>query len=217
MTTQAVEVPPVGSCAVAVIDMQNDYCHERGAMARMGNDVGAAESAAASISELQRLAHDHDVPCIFVRTTHGPWTDTPGWRGRGRGGGLLQIGDEPFLGEGSWGAEFFGVEPAAEDLVITKHRYSAFAFTPFELALRARACDSVLFAGTMTNVCVEATALDAVMRGFRPLLVADCTATSSSAVQAQSIDKFAAVIGPVVDLARVRAAWTGSQHVRRAG
>lgn len=203
--TPLVENP--SCCAVVVVDMQNDYCHPDGAMARMGNDVTAAARVLPNVLSLLELARDHGVPCILVRTTHGPWTDTHGWRSRGQGGDMLDLEQTPLVAVGSWGAEFFEVEPRPEDLVVTKHRYSAFAFTPLELALHARDRDMVLCAGTMTNACVEATAIDAVMRGFRAALISDCTATSSDEAQRLGLAKFAALIGPVIDLATLRAAW----------
>ena len=41
--------------------------------------------------------------------------------------------------------------------------------------------DTVLIAGTMTNVCCEASARDAMMDGFKTILVADANAARSDA------------------------------------
>ena len=40
---------------------------------------------------------------------------------------------------------------------MTKHRYSAFAYTPLELALHAKGKDTVVLCGATSDVCVEAT------------------------------------------------------------
>lgn len=190
-----------------IVDLQNDYCHPDGAMAQMGNDVSACASAAVAAEALLTLARRHDVPCVLVRTTHGPWSDTPGWRSRGAGGGLLEVDRVPLCVEGTWGVEFYGITPRPSDLVITKHRYSGFAYTALELALRAKEREVVLFAGTMTNACVEATAVDAVIHGFGCVLVADASATAPAAAQIEAERKFASLIGPVHTGADIAAAW----------
>lgn len=207
VTSGIVELPEAARCIVVVVDMQNDYCHPDGAIAKMGSDVSAAAAVAPAVRSLVALAHGAAVPVVFVRTTHGPWTDTPGWRGRGEGGDLFELDRVPLVAPGSWGAELFELEPGPDDLVLTKHRYSGFAYTPLELAFRARQRDVGLYAGTMTNACVEATALDGLMRGIGAVLVADASATSTPEVQRGAEEKFAQLVGPVTTVDQIRAAW----------
>ncbi len=70
-----------------------------------------------------------------------------------------------------------------EDLKLAKRRYSAFFPGACDLPreLRARSIDTVLIAGTLTNVCCEASARDAMMDGFRIIMVADANAARSDA------------------------------------
>lgn len=76
-----------------------------------------------------------------------------------------------------------GLEVQPEDLRVRKNRYSAFfpGACPLPELLRERAIDTVLVAGTMTNVCCEASARDAMMAGFKTLMVADANAARSDA------------------------------------
>lgn len=69
------------------------------------------------------------------------------------------------------------------DLRIQKNRYSAFfpGACALPARLRERSIDTVLIAGTMTNVCCEASARDAMMDGFKTILVADANAARSDA------------------------------------
>jgi ureidoacrylate peracid hydrolase len=69
------------------------------------------------------------------------------------------------------------------DIRVKKIRYSAFFPGACELPdlLRARSIDSVLITGTLTNVCCEASARDAMMDGFRTVLVSDANAARSDA------------------------------------
>ena len=194
-------------CAVVVVDMQNDFCHEDGATARLGQDVAQAQAIVPEIEALAAAARRHEVPVVFVRTAHSEWFDSPAWRSRGRAGATLDVDRTPVVVEGSWGAELYGVVPHREDLVLVKRRYSAFAFTPLELALRAKRRDTVLLAGTRTNVCVEYTAVDALMRGFFPVLVRECVAAGGDERQAAALDEFVDHLGTVVSRSELEGAW----------
>lgn len=64
------------------------------------------------------------------------------------------------------------------DLVLPKHRFSAFLRNPHDLEalLRQRGVDTVIVAGTATNVCCESTAREAMMRDFRTFMPHDAVA-----------------------------------------
>jgi nicotinamidase-related amidase len=70
------------------------------------------------------------------------------------------------------------LELHASDLKLIKRRYSAFIHgsSPLESELRSRAIDTVLIAGTTTNVCCESTARDAMMLNFKTVMLADALA-----------------------------------------
>ncbi len=64
------------------------------------------------------------------------------------------------------------------DVQVRKYRFSAFLPGASELPalLRARGFDTVLITGTVTNVCCESSARDAMMRNFRVVMVSDANA-----------------------------------------
>lgn len=193
-------------CAVVVIDLQNDFCHDKGTFSRIGYDVSAAQAILPAVNTLIDAAHAADVPVIMLRTTHGPWSDTPGWARRPRVGDS-DVDRVPVVFDGTWGAELYGLTPDERDLVLVKHRYSGFAYTPLELALRAKSRDTVVLAGALTDVCVEATATDAIAAGFLAALVRECTSTATLERQAAAEAAFADHTGLVVDLDEVAGAW----------
>lgn len=201
-------------CAVVIVDVQNDFCHEDGATARMGQDVTQAQSIVSEIEALATAARRYGVPVVFVKTTHSHWFDTPGWRERGRAGTTLDVERAPITEDGSWGAQLYGVVPHADDLVLTKHRYSAFAYTPLELVLHAKGCETVLLGGTRTNVCVEHTAMDALIRGLRPVLVLECVAAAGEVGQAGALEEFTDHIGAVLSRSQVERAWAGQPQTQ---
>ena len=161
--------------ALLVIDVQNDFCHEAGAYVRAGADAAAIQLAVARLEYLIGHARRFGVPVIFVRTEHSASTDSEAWLQRRPQG-------EPTRNclAGSWGAEFYRLRPEPGDVVITKHRYSAFVGTPLERVLRSLRRDSLLFGGVATNVCVESSARDALMRDYHVTLVADCCAAKDA-------------------------------------
>jgi nicotinamidase-related amidase len=63
--------------------------------------------------------------------------------------------------------------------VIDKPVYSAFDVPAFAKALHELDADTVIFTGVETDVCVLATALGAIDRGLRTILVSDALASAS--------------------------------------
>ena len=86
-----------------------------------------------------------------------------------------------------------------EDLQVEKTRFSAFLPGACDLAERLMALhlDTVIIAGTLTNVCCESSARDAMMRGFRVVMVSDANATRSDTEHVASLVAFHQVFGDV--------------------
>lgn len=83
------------------------------------------------------------------------------------------------LAEGSIGHRLWHeLETGPGDLTVVKTKYSAFLPESSNLAeiLRGRGIDTVLIAGTVTNVCCESSARDAMMSNFRTVMVTDANA-----------------------------------------
>ncbi|MGY1691389.1 cysteine hydrolase family protein [Geodermatophilus sp. SYSU D01105] len=204
-------MPPAGiapdDAVVLVVDVQNDYCHAEGTLGRRGVDCAEALTAVDRIGTLLPVAREAGVPVLHVHTQHSRWTDTPGWRRRGQGGATIEPETDPIVAAGSWGAEPYGDLVADGDFTFVKHRYSAFAFTPLELVLSAQARPTLVLVGLTSDVCVRATGVDAVSRGYRPVLVGDATATVGVVPQATACAEFAATIGPVVTTEDLLSSW----------
>lgn len=76
-----------------------------------------------------------------------------------------------------------GLDVQPQDLRFRKKRYSAFFPGACGLpeALRVRGIDTVVITGTLTNVCCEASARDAMMGDFKTVMVSDANAARSDA------------------------------------
>ncbi len=101
---------------------------------------------------------------------------------------------------------------ADQPVTLIKNRYSAFSpgASPLERELRARGIDTLLVAGTKTNVCCDSTARDAMMLGFKSVLLSDCCAALSDDEHRSALETFIQQFGDVMTgeeaLARLRLA-----------
>ena len=86
------------------------------------------------------------------------------------------------------------------DWTVVKKRYSSFLPGASDLAerLRAAGLNTVLIAGTMTNICC-----DAMMMGFRTIMISDANATVSDALHVASLMSFHSGFGDVRPTAEV--------------
>ncbi len=71
--------------------------------------------------------------------------------------------------------------------VVDKRIYSAFEAPDFAPALAELAADTLIITGVETDVCVLATAIGAIDRGFRTMLISDALASGSDAGHAAAL------------------------------
>lgn len=155
--------------AVVVVDMQHDFIAPGAALETpMGRAI---------FPKLQRvLQHARDTGMLVIYTAHAHRRD-------GSDLGLFgeiwsQIADRKALVDGGSGVEVVAeVAPLESELVLKKHRYSAFFGTDLDLILRTNKIDNVVVTGVTTENCCHATARDAMFQGFRVAFIADATGT----------------------------------------
>ena len=195
--------------ALLVVDMQNDFCHENGALPMHGGDPSMIQEMAPRLRHLIGVARKIRLPIVHVRTHHSQWTDSASWVGRFQAPYRLCY-------PGTWGADFYeGFEPEVSDewepgrheYVVTKHRYSGFIGTDLDQVLRSRGIETVIMTGEATNVCVETTARDAYMRDYFVVFLGDCTASTAKAAHDATLFTMGKHFGKVVDSTDVIAAW----------
>lgn len=186
---------------VLVVDMQNDYCHPNGALARNGTDVSSTDAILPGLSALLEAARAAGAKIIFIRTTHDDWTDSLARKS------LPRLKKMPVCRTGTWGTEFYGVAPGPGDYVITKHRYSAFLETPLDLVLRSNGIQTLVVTGVSTHTCVDCTARDGFQRDYFVVVPADCTATYSPQVQEATLANLERHYGDVSTAQEIMRAW----------
>ena len=97
---------------------------------------------------------------------------------------------------GAWPA---GLEPAEDELVITKQYPSAFFGTSLAPTLTASDIDTLIITGLTTSGCVRATCVDAMSHGFAPIVVADACGDRHAAPHEANLFDMNAKYADVVD------------------
>ncbi len=91
-----------------------------------------------------------------------------------------------------------GLEPAENELVISKQYASAFFGTSLAATLTANSIDTVIIAGVSTSGCIRATCVDAIQHGFIPIVVREGCGDRHDAPHEASLFDMNAKYGDVV-------------------
>ena len=105
------------------------------------------------------------------------------------------------LFEGAAGAIHPTLGPEAGDLVVTKHRISAFPGSDLQMILRAKEIDTLVLFGIATSGVVLSTLLEACDADYRTLVVADCCADTDSELHRVLIERLFPLRGEVTTAA----------------
>jgi ureidoacrylate peracid hydrolase len=116
--------------AVVVVDYQNDFVAEGGALDKAGKSPQSLAGIHDVLVDTVNVAREAGARVLFLRCEYS----TPDNRflsavfldqTRRKFDGLYH--EIPVCVPGSWGSEFFGeIQPQPEDLVVTKHRFGGF-------------------------------------------------------------------------------------------
>mmetsp|Transcript_163949 Transcript_163949/g.521182 ORF Transcript_163949/g.521182 Transcript_163949/m.521182 type:complete len:839 (-) Transcript_163949:676-3192(-) len=196
---RASDAAPSRRTALLIIDLQNDFLHED-PRCFMSGRLKNLEALREVLPAVAKVAHDVRSSgglVVWVRAVYGGWPNGPPAPQRPpvREGAApnddfrasLHKGRQPCCARQSFGAEFY---PAAAgliheaDVVLEKRWYSAFTETPLDAMLDAWGVKRVAVCGLVTNVCVQATMVDAFHLGYEPVLIRDACAANGGHDQA---------------------------------
>ena len=191
--------------ALLVVDVQNDYIHPKGYIAKIGGDISAGVAMVPRLLQFVDAARAAGVYIVHTRNWHRPETDSPAWLDRLARGGRTQK-DRACVAN-TWGAEFYDLVPQPGEEIVSKFRYDAFLGTNLEFLLRARKIKTVICIGTATNICVESTARAALMRDFHLVMVEDCCASPDEDLHRATLKTLKHSFGEVTTADQVEAIW----------
>ncbi|NQE45176.1 putative isochorismatase family protein [ANME-1 cluster archaeon GoMg2] len=88
--------------------------------------------------------------------------------------------------------------PYPEDYIVTKYNtMDSFHNTDLEQILKCLKCDTLIFAGVVTNFCLETTVRSAFNRGYNTIVLSDCVATMNEEFQEFAIKVIFPMLGVV--------------------
>jgi ureidoacrylate peracid hydrolase len=197
--------------ALLIIDMQNDFCAPGGLVSKDGRDISCAKEVAERLPPFTEEARLAGVLIVFIRsvyTTNGNAYLSDAWleqAARRRAGGYTRI---PVCCDGEWNGDFYGdVRPHADDILVTKHRYSSFHATDLDMVLRSNGIRTVLLTGVVTNVCVETAAREAFVRDYYVVAVDDGCAAYVPLDHQQSMSNIDRFFGQVATTDEIVDIW----------
>jgi nicotinamidase-related amidase len=92
--------------------------------------------------------------------------------------------------QGSSGAIHPGLGPEPADIILTKHRVSAFVGTDLDMLLRANEIETIVLFGIATSGVVLSTLLQASDADYRLVVISDCCEDRDMDLQVALLDRF---------------------------
>ena len=155
--------------ALIVVDMENDFVAPGAPL-----ETPAGRVMLPTLKCALTFCREQGIRVIYTTHAHrrdgcdmGRFKDL--WPPIRNGAGLV---------EGERGIEIYPeIAPRADEIVITKRRYSAFYGTDLEIILHGLGVDTVVISGVTTENCCHATARDALFRDYKVVFLSDATGT----------------------------------------
>jgi len=163
-----------------VVDLQNGFMAEGAAV-----EVPFAREIVPDVNRISAALRDAGGTNVFLRYTCDPAEAQP-WTTRYTEY-LSPERRDLHTAAFTRGAEQWQLWPGLDvkpgDPIVDKTRFSAFVpgTCALDALLRERGIDTVIVTGTLTNVCCESTARDAMQRSYRVIFVADGNAALTDA------------------------------------
>lgn len=186
--------------ALVVVDLQNAFMLPGVSHAF----VPAAPSIVPNVNKLAAAVRSAGGLVIFIQTAWVEEVDTV-WSVMHNDLALPDVARNrrEALARGSKGHALWSeldVQEAEGDLLVEKRMYSAFiqGSSDLDMILRQRGIDTLLITGTVTSVCCESTARDAMMRNYRVIMVSDANAAFSDHEHNAALSAFYGNFGDVM-------------------
>lgn len=192
--------------ALIVIDLQCDYFCEGGIIDLMGFNYQSMKGILPPLKEFIEISRKYVRRVVFTKQTMYPYLRSPVVVEHYTRAKMIR----PFNPRNE---SFFEITPGPEDIILPKHRYSAFIGTHFDALLRANSIRTLILVGVAANVCVESTARDGFMMDYHIVVPSDLTAGVNDQVKEMSLYNIGTFFGEVVKSERILKAW--EEHYRK--
>lgn len=173
--------PDIRKSALIVVDMQNDFLHEKGVFSQMAKehpenkiDREFLTSTIPNVKKLTEAFRKAGRPVVYIAHVLKPdYSDAsfPWWRFP------PQMREKQFIVEGTWGADIVDeLKPQKNEHLVMKKGYGGFNNTPLDIILRNLGINTCVVVGVTTCVCVSTTVRGATEHNYRTIVVSDAVA-----------------------------------------
>lgn len=200
---------PGSKPALVVVDVQRDFGDPAalGAYGLTDEVVAGLDATVSRIAALVDSARELGVPVVWVELGSDParpWKSSNWLR---EGDYDAPMGEtEPCI-VGTAGAEWYRMEPAADELRVVKRGYSGFLGTDLDERLRASDYDWLTIVGLTSECCVDATAQDAMQLDWPVVVPRDATAAYDLAVHEAALVQLELNVAVISDVDEVVGLW----------
>ncbi|VCU71868.1 Peroxyureidoacrylate/ureidoacrylate amidohydrolase RutB [Pigmentiphaga humi] len=194
---QTVPALDPATTALVIVDMQNYFVREDYAPRSH-----AARGIVDEINKVAEAVRGSGGMVVWIQTTaegallHWWRHHAEGLNARARG---LRLEG---LSEDSSGFSLYeGLDHRQEDIYVKKIKFSAFAeeSSRLDAILKERGIETTAICGTLTNVCCDSTARDAMMKNYRSIMISNANAALTESEHGASLDTFQAFFGYVMN------------------
>lgn len=169
--------------ALLIIDYINDIAHAEGKISGSAAFI-KEHNVIENVNRIITFSRQNKIPAVFIKVGFNrnylecP-ENSPIFSNAKKQKALLL---------NTWGTEFYEtLDRQPDDLIIIKHRVSAFYATPLEAFLHANHIQNLLIAGVSTDMAVQTTAREAHDHDYKVFVVADACAAASEEVHEMTL------------------------------
>ena len=173
--TQKSQKLELASTAILIIDPQNDFLSEGGAVWDLVGSEVQKYNVVEKLQMLKQAAKEANIP-VFYSPHYYTEEEYKKWK-------HLNFVDKvmferKMFNKGTWGADFHPeLKPDENTFVLSPHKgLSNFATGDINTQLRQRDIKTLIIAGMSANLCVESHVRDAAENAFDVITVKDATA-----------------------------------------
>lgn len=210
--------------ALLVIDMQNDFLSPKGFFATRPEIPGTVDQMQSTVPHIQGLietARQTHVPVIFTKGYEDVrFRRRPDLR---RAVKWQERDDDPDginSKQGSWGADFYeGIEPIEGDIVVEKHKWSAFdgkdkEGKTLQEILEKMGIKTLVVTGVVAETCVETSIRDAYDKDYFVVIPRNSVGSNQAEQLKARLDYWdTGFVGDVLNEAEIKEFWSVSNPI----
>ncbi len=181
--------------AIITLDIINDICHPRGKLARYSDRI-SSKNIIENINKINSWGRQKGYFIIHIKVGfHHHYLD-----GSTKSPIFSNAKNKHALDLNQWGGQFCdSLQIKEDDIIIIKHRVSAFYGTDLDLILHANHIEKLILTGVATNNALELSAREAHDRDYEVTIVEDATECANDEEKKTSL-KFLLRIAKIISM-----------------